>query len=137
MKNNQFIKYLLFVVYIFMLSHTVTPHNHHTHELTQTLSEYVADNGHCAEHDNHDEHEHHSYPHHDSSQHADYDHSLCNIKKIQSQLASSLILFCSKILLFDFTPPVSDTLKLICWYIPLKVPIHYSYAVPLRAPPVV
>lgn len=143
MKFRSAIAYCIFAVYSLTLVHTVIPHDHHVHDyLNKVVAVFnQADDHHHDGSDHHhaqeQKHDDHQLPHHEESQHPDnYTLSSSSTSNLIAQLALSMV-YCNTPQTFDLTPIVTDIDQQDIYYIPLKIPIQFSSAVPLRAPPVV
>lgn len=143
MKFRSAIAYCILAVYSLTLAHTVIPHDHHVHDYLNKVAAVFnqADDHHHDGSDHHhaqeQKHNDHQLPHHEESQHPDnYTLSSSSTSNLIAQLALSMV-YCNTLQTFDLTPTVTDIDKQDIYYIPLKIPIQFSSAVPLRAPPVV
>jgi hypothetical protein len=146
MKFRSALAYYILAVYSLILVDTVIPHDHDhpIHDcLNQATTVYCLPgiihhhNGSERNHEHKQEHKDHQLPHHEESQHpGDYTLNRNPERNLLSQLAL-LTAYCSPLLAFDLTPAVTDIDRQDIYYIPVKTPIQFSDAVPLRAPPVV
>ena len=143
MKFRSVIAYCILAVYSLTLVHTAIPHDHHVHDY---LNKVVAVFNHADDHHHHDgsdhhhgqeqEHNDHQLPHHEESQHPDnYTLSGNTTSNLLLQLSLLTAYCCTPT--FALSPTVTDIDEQDIYYIPLKIPIQFSSAVPLRAPPVV
>jgi hypothetical protein len=139
MKSKKVISYLILAIYSLLLVHTVIPHSHHVHDFIEIAYEQVL-HDHQHEHDaagNHTDNDtsEHNVPHHSESQHCG-DYTFSASTTISQVLAHFTAHYCQSQTI-ELAPPIREVEVSNVGYIPLKIPIQFSSAVPLRAPPVV
>lgn len=133
MRKKVFIQYLLLSVYMCLLSHTFTPHNHYAHGTLKAITELSSSNYNeeSSEKQNKEHDGKHSLPHHDASQHVEeYTPSPKNLS-----IASIISIFFEKTTIYDLSPKIVEVKTNYRDYIPQKSLSSFSLSVPLRAPP--
>jgi hypothetical protein len=130
----------MLAVYSLLLVHTVIPHEHDVHNY---LNKAVAifsqsdDNDLGGKQHHAQEQDSHQLLHHSASQHPDNYTLSSNTTDNQLSQLLLLIAHCTTLQNFDLTPTVIDIDRQDIYYVPLKIPIQFSSALPLRAPPIV
>ncbi|MGL4364685.1 MAG: hypothetical protein ACRCSB_05730 [Bacteroidales bacterium] len=127
MKSHKNIIYLFIAVYSVVLLHNAVPH---THYVCDSNDEIVCN---LADFHTHTHHEQEHFPEHHHAE--DFVYYLITNSTTNPIVSQCLLTLHAIPSFFNFHVLPNKLAKLAFYYPSLKIPVQFSFAVPLRAPP--